>query len=320
MSCMRILLLASTLLLSLVACDSSPGPEPKRYDPVVVYASYDDEQHLPALFAGFTEASGIPVTVRHGDATTLSDDVIANRGSPPADVLLTTNVADVWRASDEAALRPIAAENFSNVHAILRDPDQLWVAMGFRVAVIMHGPDNVSDPETYADLAAPPYRGQLCLSSSSLPVNRSLIAMLIAEFGTRPAERIVRGWMRNLALPPFSSEAALLEAIDAGTCGYGIVSSHIATARHIVPRPAYVNIEGLGIARHARSPESAQKLVDWMLSTDAQSTHARGVNGYPVHVPLLQPEVAKKVSAKNVGLAGWHENDAELLSERAGYR
>lgn len=320
MSGLRMLLLATTSLLSLAACDSSPGPEPKRYEPVVVYASYDDEQYLPALFAGFTEETGIPVNVRHSDARLITDDVIANRGSPPADVLLTTNVADVWRASDEAALRPIAAENFSNVPGYLRDPDRLWVAMGLRVAVIMHGADAANEPQAYTDLAAPAYRGQLCLSSSSLPVNRSLIAMLIAELGTRPAERIVRGWVRNLALPPFSSEADLREAIDAGTCGYGIVSSHIATARHIVPQPAYADIEGLGIGRHARYPESAQKLVDWMLSEGAQSKHARDANGYAVHVRLLQPAVAEKASTKNIGLAGWHENDAVLLSERAGYR
>jgi hypothetical protein len=42
-------------------------------------------------------------------------------------------------------------------------------------------------------------------TGSSLSKNRSLIAMMIQDLGVRPAERIVRGWVRNLAVSPFST-------------------------------------------------------------------------------------------------------------------
>lgn len=313
------------------ACDSDPGEKPERPEPVVVYASYADENYWPAMFAGFTEETGIPVTLRNGEPAQLTSDVIANRGSPPADVLLTRNVADVWRAADEGGLRPIAAAGISHIPDFLRDPDGLWAAMSLRAAVILHNFEVIDEkPVAYADLADPRYRGQLCLSSSALAVNRSLIASMISELGVRPAEILVRGWVRNLAQPPFQTEAALFAAVDAGSCRYGILSSQVAVsttsasgdgnAEFITPQPAYFDIEGLGIARHARNASGAEVLLDWMLSQEAQELHALGAYQYPARSGNLREEIAARISRRNVGLAGWHDNDAQLLAERAGYR
>lgn len=314
-------LLTPVVMLFLAACGGEPAEEQERFAPVVVYASYDDEEYLASLFNDFTKQTRIPVTLRLGEAQQLVDDVIANRGSPPADVLLTTSAAEAWRAADEGALRPIGAENLANVADILRDPDGLWAATRMSVTVIADGPRPAQEtPATYADLGKPVYSGSLCLASSSLPVNRSLVAMLISELGTKPAERVVRGWIRNLAVPVFETEAELAAAVEAGTCGYAILSSPLVVGNWILPKPAYVDIEGVGIARHARYPQSAEKLIDWLLSEDVQDHHARAMKAYPAVTNLIHSPLAEEISTRNVGLAGWHDNDAALLAERAGYR
>lgn len=305
-------------LLGLVACSEEPATEQERFGPVVVYAAYEDESYLKSLFEGFTKQTRVPVTIRSGEPAALVDDVIANRGSPPADVLLTTNAADAWRAADEGALRPIGAANMVDVAEFLRDPDKLWTAARMSVTFIAVGPGATqAPPATYADLGKPHYGDSLCLSSSSLPVNRALIAMLISDVGPKPAERVVRGWVRNLAVPVFETQHALMEAVNAGSCDYAIVSSPLVTGGRILPKPAYVDIEGVGIARHARHPDSAQQLVDWLLSADVQMRHASATRAYPV---LANLPMAEDISRKNVGIAGWQENDAVLLAERAGYR
>ncbi len=310
--------LTATLLL-LAACERQTATP--RYEPVVVYAAYEDSDYLPALFEAFTRETGIPVTVRAGSAAQLTDDVIANRGSPPADVLLTRTVADAWRAADEGALRPITAANMADVAGFLRDPDGLWTAARMSLIMIAVGEGAALEPPmTYAALGQPLYKGSLCLASSSLPVNRALVAMLIADLGPKPAERVVRGWVRNLALPVFETEEALVEALDAGTCSYGIVSSPLIAGERILPEPAYVDVEGIGIARHARYPESAQKLVDWLLSADVQRRHAHDTRAHPAIAHLPDAPIAGNISRKNVGIAGWQDADALLLAERAGYR
>lgn len=300
MCCCRFLL--TILSATLLACDSKPVMQSQ--EPVVVYAAYADTTYAPELFGKFTADTGIPVTVRHDVAAVLVEDVIANRGAPPADILLTTNVADIWRAADKGALRPIQSPNLANVSETLKDADRFWVAVNYRLAVIAATIQlGQPQPVDYRDLADPGFRGQVCVVSSQLAISRSLIAMLIAELGARPAELIVRGWVRNLALPPFDTQRQLLAAIKSGACGYGILSDSIVGAgvHVLVPEPAYFDIDGVGIARHAHYPESAQLLVDWLLAEKAVV-------------------LSSGVSDRNIGIAGWHDQDALLLAERAGYQ
>jgi iron(III) transport system substrate-binding protein len=295
----RLAVIVVICLQALAACDSAPRPEA-----VVVYATAVDETMLMKRFADFTNETGIPVIVTFGDSYTNTENVMGNRGVPPADVLLTSTVTDIWRAADVGALRPIHAAAMESVPKVLKDPDGLWAAVDVRYAVIGISPrvqvGRVSDLD---GLAHAKLRGQLCLSSSTLPVNRTLVAMLIEELGVKPAERMVRAWVRNLALPPFQTEAKLVAALQSGACGYGIFSSSIKTEgiKRISPKPLYIDIDGVGVARHARHPESAQTLVNWMLAEN---------------------ELREPVSSngRNIGLAGWRDEEAALLAERAAYR
>ena len=283
-------ILTPVILLVLAACGGDPASEQERFAPVVVYAAYDNAEYLEGLFADFTRQTRIPVTLRLGESGQLVDDVIANRGAPPADVLLASNAADAWRAADEGALRPIADGNLGDVAEFLRDPDRLWTATRMAAIVIARSPQAVQEPpNTYADLA-------------------------------KPAERVVRGWVRNLAMPVFDTEAELSVAVESGRCDYAILSSSLAAGAWTLPNAAYVHIEGAGIARHARYPESAQKLVDWLLSADVQDRHAQAMKAYPTTTNLIDAALLEVISRKSVGFAGWHDNDAVLLAERAGYR
>ncbi len=290
---------ALTISLWLMACDSGPAPEP-----VVVYASEEQETRLAEMFSRFTHETRVPVKVIVGDSAALTDNVINNRGTPTADVLLTSSVADIWRAADRGALRPLTGTAVADEPTLVRDPDRLWAALQVRYAIVGVSPEaEHASPGNYADLANADFRGTLCLSSAALPVNRSLVAMLAEDLGVKPAERIVRAWVRNLAAEPFATEGELLDAIRSGACVYGIISSAADTEglSTVRPNPLYLDIDGIGVARHAHSPESAQSLVDWLLR----------------EIPVPPPELS---NGKNIGLAGWRDEDARLLAERAGYR
>ncbi|MDH3303930.1 MAG: extracellular solute-binding protein [Gammaproteobacteria bacterium] len=295
----RLAVTAALSMLAMAGCDSAPRPEA-----VVVYATAADETTLVNWFAEFTDETGVPVTVIFGDSSGNTQNVIGNRGAPPADVLLTSTVIDIWRAADEGGLRPIQAAALEAVPPVLKDPDGLWAALDVRYAVIGVSPHvQVGRVSDLNGLANAQLGGQLCLSSSALPLNRTLIAMLIEDLGVKPAERMMRAWVRNLALPPFPTEAELVAALRSGACGYGVFSSSIKTdgIKRISPAPLYIDIDGVGIARHARHPEPAHMLVDWMLARKA----------------LREPVSS---NGRNIGLAGWRAEDARLLAERAAYR
>lgn len=293
------LLLASAALLLLAACSDTAEPVGPS---LIVYVADDEPVNLAPLFAEFTSDTGIPIAPVWGKSSANTDTVIAKQGAP-ADVLITSTVADIVRAADKGALRPIDSGLLINVRSEFKDPDDLWVSLAHRHTLIAISPGTHSDTgNDYAALAEDANEGKLCLSSIANSVNQTLIAWLIEEFDRKPAERIVRGWVRNLALPPFSSEAELVTALESGVCQIGIVSMHanMNGVLTLEPVPQYLDVSAMGIGRHAQSPERAQQLIDWLI----------------LNRPL---EDFGAWQGKNVAIAGWRNEEARLLAERAGY-
>lgn len=332
-------LVAATSILS-AACDRTPDStaDEARQEPVVVYAAFEDDAHLRDLVDSYTEQSGALVIVRRGNPDDIVNDLIENRVSPPADVLMTRTVSDVWRAAEEGALRPLySAYVRDRTRAWLRDPDDLWFATSYRTAVIVHdmpGLTAANFPD-FAALAEPRFAADVCLSSSANAVNRAVIAMMIETMGVRPAEIVVRGWIANLGLPVFDTESQLIAAIHSGSCHIGIVSSTaiaMAMAENeqlevsvLTPASTYADVEGIGVARHARNPDGAVALAEWMFTTDAQEAISLRNLTYPANESAKYAETLdvagpEKLSRKNVGLVAWYELEAVKLAERARYR
>ena len=328
-------------MLAVLAAACSKAPEEPasevRRDPVVVYAAFKDDAALRDTLAAYTDETGVLVIVRSGDPDAIVDDVIENEISPPADLLITRSVVPVWQAAEEGALRPHYSETRrERTPAWSRDPDDFWFSTAFNSAVVAYAASNAEVTESvgFAALAEPRFRGGLCLSTSANPINRAVIAMMIEEMGVRPAEIAVRGWIANLARPVFETESDLIAAIQSGACGAGIVSSRaIALARQTdvtagvavtVPATTYAEIDGVGIARHARNPEGAAALVDWLFSTPVQQNHTAAELTYPTlvaarHHVNLDSAGRDNVAAMNVGLVAWHQDAAAKLAERARY-
>jgi iron(III) transport system substrate-binding protein len=327
----RTLAVIALAALVLAACErpAEKAPAATRPEPVVVYASYEDENYLPALFADFTRETGIPVTVRHRPEHQIVGEVIANTGSPPADLLLTRSVHGIWRAADEGALRPLQSQGVADaVPGWLRDPDGYWTAIGFTSIDVVCSAEHQEDcdaVEAYEDLGKPEFEGRLCLSAPAFAVNRTLVAGLIADHGSRPAELVVRGWVANLALPPFDSEAALLLAVEAGTCGLAVVSGlafndfNRPTVAAAWPRPGYFDVVAVGINRHARSPDAARRLAEWLVGPAAQAAQFDAIRLRPVDagVPAAKLPFPSPEGMRSSSVFGLYEADAVKLAERA---
>tara|TARA_R110002096_G_scaffold154_33_gene1068 strand:+ start:6577 stop:7536 length:960 start_codon:yes stop_codon:yes gene_type:complete len=310
-------------VLVVASCDAEQAPV--RHEPVVVYADNSDGEYLDELFAGFTAASKIPVTVELDSSANHAKNLIFNIGSPPADVFLSSSVADLWAAADEGALRPIMAVNLAQVPEPLRDADKLWTALRFQQSIIVHRSNAAELPADVDEFANRRYQGRICLGTSELPTNRLLLAMLIDLHGRKETERMVRHWMQNLAAAPFQDEQELLDAVASGECEFAIVSGwQAASSLHsqadigvqvIEPATSYIQIQGIGVARHSRYPDAAQALVQWLLDEQVNQRHAEAVGSIPV--------VGREFTA-GVGpapaVAGWRDEEAKLLAERAGYR
>jgi len=156
--------------------------------------------------------------------------------------------------------------------------------------------------------------------------------MLIKVHGARPAEIIVRGWIQNLALPPYKTEKDLMQAIRSGTCAVGLISGSATGLRQprdeasriavVTPSPAHISIEAAGVNRHAREPEAARGLIDWLVSSVVQERHAAAFAMYPANPVAAGQDMPlpQQLGGSNVASAAWLSDDAAKLAERAAYR
>lgn len=277
------------------------GPSAPEGPPLLVLATGEEGGELSGAIAEFTDETGIPVSVEWDTSSNNATRLIEKSGRP-VDVLLTDNVVDIWRAAEQGALRPIQSPVFAEVAAQWKDPDNMWAAIDVRPFIVIYPPGE-GPGGSYQSLADSALKGGLCLTSSELTQNRVLIANLIDDLGVRPAERVVRGWVRNLGAAPFSRQDDLLDALRDGRCKYGIaslMSNPEGLLSFVPPNAEYYEIDAIGVGRHAQQPDRAQQFVSWMLEF---KTWQAGTG----------------ISTRNVGLAGWRAEEARLLAERAGY-
>jgi len=234
-----------------------------------------------------------------------------------------------------------SAQLDARVPAHLRDPEGQWFGLSKRARTIVYNTQRVQPDAitTYAALAEPKWRGRLCLRTAKKVYNQSLVAMLIARHGLKQAEAIVRGWVANLAAAPFSNDTKTLQAVAAGQCDMAIVNTYyfgrlqrkqpdlpLALAWPVSAKGAvHVNVSGAGITRHAKHPQAALRLLEWLASEEAQGEFARLNLEYPVHptVPATAQVQAWGTFTEdplNVSMAGRLQAEAIKLMDRAGYR
>jgi iron(III) transport system substrate-binding protein len=229
----------------------------------------------------------------------------------------------------------------ANIPAALRDPESRWFALTVRARTVVYGTTRVepADLSTYEDLGTATWKKRLCLRTSKKVYNQSMVAMMIANLGEPKTEAIVRSWVGNLATDVFADDTAMIEAIAAGQCDVGIANTYyFGRYKHKKPdapvalfwpnqndRGVHVNVSGGGLTRHAKHPEAATKLLEWLSSPPAQKIFTDIDFEYPAN-PAVSPSPAVaawgtfKQDTINVAKAGELQRAAVMLMDRAGYR
>jgi iron(III) transport system substrate-binding protein len=310
-------------------------------EPLVVYTARK-YQLVEQLFQEYGRARGIEVKSVTDDGAPLIQRLTAEGAASPADVFVTVDAGDLWRATEAGLLQPVRSANLeAAIPAHLRDPEGYWFGLAVRARTIAYSTARVKPAElsTYAALAEPRWKGKLCLRSGKSAYNQSLVAMFINDIGEEATERMVRGWITNLATEPFSSDTLMLKAIAAGQCEVGITNSYylgrLQQEQADFPvqifwadqagKGTHVNISGGGVAKHAKNREEAVRFLEWLASPAIQQRFAAVNFEFPANAdvdPL--PEVKAwgpfRPNQVNVGLIGKAQPAAVMLIDRVGWR
>lgn len=300
------------------------------------------KEHLvKPVFDAYTKKTGVVIATLTDNASTLIERLKGEADKSPADLLMTVDAGNLWSAAKAGLFEPVSSKSLeAAVPAVLRDPENRWFGLSQRARTIVYNPERVKpeDIKNYQHLAEPQFKKRLCLRSAKKVYNQSLVAMLIAEQGEAAVEKMVKGWVANLAAPVFQDDTKLIEAIDAGQCDLGIVNTYYY-GRLVEKNPklkaklfwpsasdggVHVNISGAGILKHAPHKAEAIKFLEWLASDEAQGLFADVNHEYPVN-PKVKPSafVASwgSFSTKliNVAKTGELQESAIKLMDRAGY-
>lgn len=314
---------------------------PAQAAEVVVYSARI-EQLIKPMFDAFTKETGIKVKYTTDNEGALLARLQAEGKNTPADMLITADAGNLWAAAQEKLLKPVHSQVLeSNIPAHLRDPHNEWFGLSIRARTLVYNTQKVKPSElsTYEDLADPKWNKRLCLRSSKKVYNQSLVAMMIADHGEAEAERVVKGWVANLATDPLSDDTRALEFVAAGKCDVTLVNTYYY-GRLMKKDPnlplavfwpnqesggVHVNISGAGITRYSRNEQAAIQLLEFLSSDKAQNLFADVNMEYPANPKIAaDPFVAAwgsfKQNSMNLVKAGELQTTAVKLMDRAGYR
>jgi iron(III) transport system substrate-binding protein len=244
---------------------------------VVVYngrSQYGDEQ----AFKAFEEQTGLDVELRGGTAPELFERLRREGEATEADLLVTTDLANLWRADDAGLLEPVELD--SNVE--LHDPDGAWWGISTRLRVPMRSTERVDEGAitSYEDLGDPDFRGRLCLRTSNNEYNQSFVADRIAKHGEAETQELLESWMANEP-KILGSDVDVLEAIAAGDCDVGL-TNHYYLGRELKENPdfpvapvwpeagAHTNVSGVGLVKGSEHRANAVRLMEFLTAREAQ--------------------------------------------------
>ncbi len=320
---------------------------PTRSAEVNVYSGRKEALIKP-LLDRFTEQTGIKTRLVTAKADKLLVRLQNEGRNTPADLFITVDAGRLHRAKQAGVLQSIDSDVLKQaVPAHLRDPDGQWYGLSQRARVIFYARDRVRPEElsTYENLADPEWKGRICIRGSGNIYNQSLVASLIIANGEEATEAWARGLVRNMARPPRGGDRDQIKAVAAGQCDLAVANTYyygkMLTGKDAAQREAahktglfwpnqqdrgaHVNVSGAGVTRHAKNRENAIRLLEFLISPEAQQWYAEVNFEYPVVEGVPVSERVRswgefKADRVNLDRLGELNPLAVRIMDRAGWR
>jgi len=258
---------------------------------------------IQPLLDAFTAETGIKVNsifVRDG----LAERVMAEGTRSPADVLMTVDFGNLIDLVEKGLTQPVESAVLNEaVPEHLRGKDGQWYALSMRARVVYAAKDLPIDSFTYEQLDDPEWRNRLCLRSGQHPYNTAMIAAHIVYHGEEATLEWLEGMKQNLGRAATGGDRDVARDIMGGICDIGVGNSYYVglmrsgrggpeqvkwgeAIKVILPTfengGTHVNISGAAVARYSPNRDEAVRLLEYLVSDDAQKLYAEANFEYPV--------------------------------------
>lgn len=316
-------------------------------DEVNIYSAREENLIKPILDI-YSRETGVTVNLVTGGADELIQRLSLEGANSPADLLLTVDVGRLYRAKEAGVLQSVQSSLLdAEVPANYRDKEGYWYALSLRSRVIVYDKERVNPAElsSYAGLADPKWKGKICVRSSSNIYNQSMVASMVSRNGVEQTEQWAEGLVANFARSPQGGDREQISAIAAGQCQVALVNTYYLAGLLSSSNPAdrangeavavfwpdqnsngaHINISGAAVTKAAKNKDAAVKLMEYLVSDEAQQWYAETNNEFPVREDVQSSELLKswgEFKADDIALdqLGIHNAEAVRLMDRAGWK
>ncbi|MGA0213641.1 MAG: extracellular solute-binding protein [Pelagibacteraceae bacterium] len=257
------------------------------------------------LYKKFTEQTGIKVNVISGEDGALQKRIKEEDKDSKADLYITADAGKLGTFEAEGLFQTGASSNL--IKSVV--PEQLrteyWVGIAKRARVIFYDPSRTTpNPNlSYEDLSYPEFKGKIVIRQSNSVYNQSLVASLIENDGLEETKIWVKEFVKNFARPAKGNDRSQILAVAAGEADYAIANTYYialmlsgekgseqeVAARKVKilfpnqkGRGTHMNISGAGILKYAPNKDNAVKLLEFLVTPEAQKHIVNNTFEYPI--------------------------------------
>ena len=272
---------------------------------------------LKPFIEAYTKKTGVKLNVVYSSKG-LAQRLAAEGANSPADLILTVDIARLYRYEDLGLLAKIDSKILNEkIPPYLRSKNNTWFGLSKRTRAIAISRERINSGQVlrYEDLADPKLKGKICSRPGSHVYNRALMASMIAAKGENAAEKWAKGLVSNLAKRPQGNDRSQLKSIYSGECDIAIINHYYygkltysknpdhrkwAKASIIVfpnqgnsDRGAHVNISGGGVVKFSKNKEIAINFLEFLVTDQAQVMYGDVNFEYPINNKSKLPKRLK---------------------------
>lgn len=262
------------------------------------------------MFKDFTKQTGITVRYVEGGSGVVVNRVLAERANPQADVLVTLPPF-MQVAASKSVLAPFRPAAIGTIPAATRSAHDLWYPLVNNYSCWIYNTKELSaPPASYAALLGPKFRNRLQYSTPGQAGDGTAVMLeAIHLFGGADQGFAYLGKLQKNNLGPSSSTGRLAGLADKGEVlvANGDVQMNYAQMRqypHIGiffpkgpdgKRVAMALPYDIALVKNAPHEADAKKLIDFLLSKEAQGKVYSLARGFPVRNDI--PATGKTAAA-----------------------
>ncbi len=271
------------------------------------------------LYEKFTAKTGIKVNIVSGKDKALQKRITEEGKDSKADLYITADAGrlgafsakGMFQNSMSPAIKAAVPSNFRT---------SKWTGIAKRARIMYYSPERVSSNElngmTYEGLADPKWKGRVVIRKSNNIYNQSLVASLVKNNGKKATCEWSKGVVANMARDSKGNDRAQILAVAAGEADIAVANTYYLAlmlsgkkgaeqqeaAKKVLPffpnqgdRGTHMNISGGGILKNAPNPDNAKKLLEFLLTKEAQQHIVNNTFEYSMIDSVEPHDLVKKM-------------------------